>query len=196
MFDTRSTSPDGPLRVPQAPQHDEVRRTPGLTGDIPPTRPPRAVRMTIKPMSRILNPLVRKLAGKKHMAMAAQMHHTGRRTGRSFMTPVGAKRSGVYFLIPLTFGNQSDWCRNVRASGGATIRCEGADYHVIEPEILATRAARAEIRATFNLADRVFLRLMGITQVMRLRVAPPDGRSPTPEKRSSIGERHTTRVAT
>ena len=136
--------------------------------------------MTIKPMSRILNPLVRKLAGKKHMAMAAQMHHTGRRSGRSFMTPVGAKLSGVYFLIPLTFGNRSDWCRNVRAAGGGTIRWKGNDYQVVEPELLDVKAARAEIRSTFNLSDRLFVRLMGITQVMRLRLDPHDARSPHP----------------
>jgi len=180
MSNSHSTSPTLPLRLPHAPHHDEIHRTPGLTGAIPPTRPPRAVRMTIKPMSRLLNPLVRKLAGKKHMAMAAQMHHTGRRSGRSFMTPVGAKLSGVYFLIPLTFGNQSDWCRNVRAAGGATIRSKGHDYQVIEPELLDTKAARTEMRSTFNLSDRVFILLMGITQVMRLRLAPHDGRSPQP----------------
>ena len=177
MSNSHSTSPNLSLRLSQAPRHDSISRTPGLTGDIPPTRPSRAVRMTIKPMSRVLNPLVRKLAGKKHMAMAAQMHHTGRRSGRSFMTPVGAKLSGEYFLIPLTFGNRSDWCRNVRAAGGAVIRWRGADYQVIEPEIVATKAARAEIRSAFKLSDRAFFRLMGITQVMRLRVAPHDGRS-------------------
>jgi deazaflavin-dependent oxidoreductase (nitroreductase family) len=177
MSNSHSTSPNSPVRLSQAPQPDDISRTPGMTGAIPPTRPPRAVRMTIKPMSRVLNPFVRKLAGKKHTAMAAQMHHTGRRSGRSFMTPVGAKLFGVYFLIPLTFGNQSDWCRNVRAAGGATIRYKGADYQVIEPELLETKAARTEIRSTFNLSDRVFIRLMGITQVMRLRLAAHDGRA-------------------
>jgi deazaflavin-dependent oxidoreductase (nitroreductase family) len=175
MSNSHSTSPSSPLRLSHAPQHDAISRIPGLTGDIPPTRPSRAVRMTIRPMSRILNPVVRKLAGKKHMAMAAQMHHTGRRSGRSFMTPVGAKLSGGFFLIPLTFGNQSDWCRNVRAAGGGKIRCNGDDYHVIEPELLDTKAARAEIRSTFNRSDRVFMRFMGITQVMRLRLDPNDG---------------------
>jgi deazaflavin-dependent oxidoreductase (nitroreductase family) len=167
--------PNSPVRLSQALQHDEIHRTPGLTGDIPPIRASRAVRLTIKPMSRVLNPVVRKLAGKKHMAMAAQMHHTGRRSGRSFMTPVGAKLSGVYFLIPLTFGNRSDWCRNVRAAGGAMIRWKGNDYQVIEPELLDVKAARAEIRSAFNHSDRAFVRLMGITQVMRLRLSPHDG---------------------
>lgn len=180
MPNTRSTSPNSPLRLSQAPRRDGLGRAPGLAGDIPAIGPTRTVRMTIKPMSRVLNPLVRKLAGKKHMAMAAQMHHRGRRSGRSFMTPVGAKLSGGYFLIPLTFGNRSDWCRNVRAAGGATIRCRGVDYHVIEPEILDAKAARAEIRFTFNLSDRLFVRLMGITQVMRLRVAPNNGSTPLP----------------
>ena len=62
-----------------------------------------------------------------------------------------------------------------RAAGGATIRSKGKDYQVIEPELLDTKAARTEIRATFNLSDRVFIRMMGITQVMRLRLDPRDG---------------------
>jgi hypothetical protein len=180
MSDPRATEQNSQLRLSHAPKHGEVRRTPGVTGDVPPIRPSRAVRMTIKPMSRILNPLVRKVAGRKHVAMAAKMYHTGRSSGRSFMTPVGAKLSGVYFLIPLTFGNRSDWCRNVRAAGGATIRWRGSDYQVVEPELLDLKNARAEIRSTFNLSDRAFIRLMGITQVMRLRLAPHDGRSPHP----------------
>ena len=53
------------------------------------------------------------------------------------------------------------------------IRWKGTDYRVIEPELIDTKAARAEIRTAFNLSDRAFLRLMGITQVMRLRIAPP-----------------------
>ena len=169
MSDSHPTSR---LRLLQASRDDEISRTPGLSGDIPPTRPSRAVRMTIKPMSRVLNPLVRRIAGRKHVAMLAQVHHTGRRSGRSFATPVGARLSGVYFLIPLTFGSGSDWCRNVRAAGGATIRWKGDDLHVVEPELLDTKAARTEIRSAFKRSDRAFIRLMGITQVMRLRLAP------------------------
>jgi deazaflavin-dependent oxidoreductase (nitroreductase family) len=176
MSDPGTTSPTSPSRPSLGRHDDDIRRSPGLTGDIRPTRPSLAVRMTIKPMSRVLNPLVRKVAGKRRMAMAAQMHHTGRRSGRAFMTPVGAKLAGAHFLIPLTFGNMSDWCRNVRAAGGGTIRWKGDDYRVIEPELLDVKASRAEIRSTFNFSDRVFVRMMGITQVMRLRLAPHDGR--------------------
>ena len=72
MSNPQSTSPYSRLRPSHAPQRQEITRTPGLTGDIPPTRPSRAVRMTIKPMSRVLNPLVRKLAGKTLGLFGAQ----------------------------------------------------------------------------------------------------------------------------
>jgi hypothetical protein len=36
---------------------------------------------------------------------------------------------GDVILIALTFGNQSDWSRNVRAAGGCTIWINGPDYH-------------------------------------------------------------------
>jgi hypothetical protein len=175
MHDARSTSPNSILQLSKPPP-TELRRAAALAGEVKPTRPSIMVRLTIKPMSRVLNPLVRKVAGKKYMAMAAQVHHLGRRSGRAYMTPVGAKLSGVYFLIPLTFGNQSDWCRNIQAARGGRIRCMGIDYEVVEPELLDAGAAKAEIRSTFSWSDRVFIRLMGIKQFLRLRVALPDHR--------------------
>ena len=71
-------------------------------------------------MTRVLNPLIVRLA-LLHFHMAAQLTHTGRRSGRTYVTPVGARRAGDLVLIPLTFGNQSDWSRNVLAAGGLLV---------------------------------------------------------------------------
>ena len=90
------------------------------------------------------------------------------------MTPVGAKRSGAHFLIPLTFGNRSDWSRNIRAAGTGTIRWKGVDYKVAAPELLDAKAAKTEIRAAFKLSDRAFCRIMGIKQFLRLSIATPN----------------------
>ena len=56
----------------------------------------------------MLNPLILKLAGRRHFRMAAQIRHVGRRSGRAYTTPVSGRRSGDIVLLALTFGNQSD----------------------------------------------------------------------------------------
>jgi deazaflavin-dependent oxidoreductase (nitroreductase family) len=76
----------------------------------------------------VLNPLIVRLAGRRHFRMAARLTHTGRRSGRTYLTPVGARRAGDMVLIPLTFGNQSDWSRNVLAAGHCSLRLAGARY--------------------------------------------------------------------
>ena len=112
----------------------------------PVVRPSWFVRIVIGPTTKVLNPAMLKLAGRRHVPMAAQVRHVGRKSGRQYVTPVGAGRVGGTFVIPLTFGNQSDWSRNVRAAGGGTIRLDGVDYPVSRPE-LADRAQAVSFKA-------------------------------------------------
>jgi hypothetical protein len=73
-------------------------------------------------------------AGRRHFRMAAQIWHVGRRSGRLYMTPAGARMAEGVVAIPLTFGNESDWSRNVRAASGCFIRLDGQDYRATRPE--------------------------------------------------------------
>jgi deazaflavin-dependent oxidoreductase (nitroreductase family) len=102
--------------------------------------------------------------------MAVQIRHVGRRSGRTYTTPVSARRSGDMVVIALTFGNQSDWSRNVRSAGGGTIRIEGEDYDVTQPQIMSRQEARPLVEAAFSPMDRAGFRMLGIKQVMILRV--------------------------
>src|SRR5258706_2343312 len=122
-------------------------------------------------MPKMLNPLIVKLAGRRHFHMAAQIRHTGRRSGRTYTTPVSARRSGDTVVIALTFGNQSDWSRNVRSAGGATIRIDGEDFDVTRPQLISRQEARPLVRAAFSPMDRAGFRMLGIKQVMTLQVA-------------------------
>jgi len=125
------------------------------------------------PMTRPLNPLIVKAAGRRHFGMAAQIRHTGRRSGRSYTTPASARISGDVAVIPLTFGSQSDWSRNVRAAGGCSIRLNGRDYDLTQPELLSVADVQPLIRSIFSPTQRAAFRMLGIRQVMRLRVAGP-----------------------
>jgi deazaflavin-dependent oxidoreductase (nitroreductase family) len=137
-----------------------------------PTGPALVVRLLVRPMTKILNPLMVRLAGRRHFPMAAQIHHVGRRSGRLYVTPAGAHLHGGVIVIPLTFGSRSDWARNVRAAGGCLIRLNGRDYRAVEPEVLGRDEAGDLIRSMFSPPVRVSMRMLGIRQFMRLQAEP------------------------
>jgi deazaflavin-dependent oxidoreductase (nitroreductase family) len=150
-----------------------MRAGPQGTADAGLVPPSRFVRIVMGPMTRPLNPLIVKAAGRRHFGMAAQIRHTGRRSGRSYTTPASARISGDVAVIPLTFGSQSDWSRNVRAAGGCSIRLNGRDYDLTQPELLSVADVQPLIRSMFSPTQRAAFRMLGIRQVMRLRVAGP-----------------------
>jgi hypothetical protein len=71
-------------------------------------RPSRFVRIVMKPMTKMFNPLIRRMAGRRHLNMAAKIYHRGRRSGRPYVTPATARLSGDHFWVSLTFGPSSD----------------------------------------------------------------------------------------
>lgn len=140
-------------------------------GPIKPVRPSPFVKIVMGPMTKMLNPLIMKRAGRPRFRMAARLTHTGRRSGQTYVTPVGARRAGDSVLIPLTFGNQSDWSRNVLAAGGCSLRLEGIDYHATAPALLSREEAGADIRVAFGRLERASLRMLGIQQFLRMSVS-------------------------
>jgi deazaflavin-dependent oxidoreductase (nitroreductase family) len=131
-------------------------------------RPSRFVRVVIGPMTKVLNPVMMRLAGRRHAMIAAQVRHVGRKSGRQYVTPVGAGRVGGTMVIPLTFGNQSDWSRNVRVAGGGTVRLGGVDYPVSSPELADWAQAAPFVRTAFNPVMRAGFRMLGIRQFLLL----------------------------
>lgn len=142
-----------------------------------PVPPSPLVRIVMRPMTRVLNPLMRKLAGRRHVRMAAELRHVGRTSGRAYVTSVGAQVSGDVAVIPLTFGNQSDWSKNVRAAGGCSIRVSGQDYEATEPQFVDRADAGPLLRPVFGPVMRAGFRLLGIKQYLRLRVVPAGSKS-------------------
>jgi deazaflavin-dependent oxidoreductase (nitroreductase family) len=122
-------------------------------------------------MTRAFNPMLRRVAGRRRLKMAAQIHHRGRSSGRPYVTPASARISDGAFWIPLTFGTGSDWCRNVRAAGGCTIRWRGADYQATRPVVVDRAPALAAARGAFGPHERLMLRVMAIRQFLRLDIA-------------------------
>jgi deazaflavin-dependent oxidoreductase (nitroreductase family) len=129
---------------------------------------PRARRL-IRSVARVVNPLVLRVAGRRHMPVLGILHHRGRKTGRQYATPLGIRPAPAGgFVMPLTFGEAAGWYRNVRAAGSAVITWRGADHPVADPVIVGEAVALP----AFPRYERLSLRLIGIRQFAWLRSAP------------------------
>jgi deazaflavin-dependent oxidoreductase (nitroreductase family) len=87
----------------------------------------------------IFNGLTLRFAGRHVFAV---VHHVGRRTGRAYTTPVVAWPLPDGFLMPLPYGADTDWCRNVLATGQGTIDWHGRTYPVTGPEVVGAATAQ------------------------------------------------------
>jgi deazaflavin-dependent oxidoreductase (nitroreductase family) len=107
------------------------------------------------------NPTAMKyLRAGKRWSPYALVHHTGRRSGRAYTTPVITTRVPGGFLIPLAYGDTVDWYRNLSAAGGGRLEWQGTTHPIGAPAI---RHASAAVGA-FPLVWQIPLRLYGIAQ--------------------------------
>jgi deazaflavin-dependent oxidoreductase (nitroreductase family) len=131
---------------------------------------PRFVDVVLRRVTRVLNPLIMRVAGGWFFPMFAVVHHRGHRSGRRYSTPVTAIPRGGWFWFGLTFGTESGWARNVLANGECEVRYRGADYQLIDPSVLDYAAVRLEL----PLVMRFAVPLTGVHKVLRLRIAHKD----------------------
>jgi len=142
-----------------------------------PVKPSPVVRLLLGPSSRLLNPLVGLLAGRRFVPMIARVDHVGRRSGKRYTTPTGAHVTGDTIVIPLSFGNVSDWARNVRAGGECVVRLGGRSYHATQPRFVDAADAKPLVKQSFNAVNRFAFTVFGIRQYLFLRVTNQQGES-------------------
>lgn len=85
------------------------------------------------------NPLMMSFAG--YVPPLAIVHHVGRKTGRAYRTPTIAFPTGKGFVIPMTYGRDVDWARNLVAAGGGAIERMGERHLLKHPHVVGTKAA-------------------------------------------------------
>ena len=113
--------------------------------------------------NRVIGPLARYLPG------FALVSHVGRRSGRTYRTPVSLFGRGDGHVIALVYGADSQWVRNVLAAGGADIETRGRRLHLVGPEVV-----RDPARSLVPKAVRVPLRLANVDEFMLLKRADAD----------------------
>jgi hypothetical protein len=84
---------------------------------------------------RRLNPLTLTIAGNRFRIYGC-VKHVGRRSGQHYKTPVVTRPLGDGFIIPLPYGADVDWCRNVMAAGTCSLLWNGREYILEHPEII------------------------------------------------------------
>src|SRR6266508_1615241 len=94
------------------------------------------------------------------------VRHVGRRSGRTYETPVNLFRSGKNYVVALTYGTDSEWVKNVIAAGGCEVRTRGNTVRMSGPRVFSDPTRRVVPAAV-----RLPLRLLEVTDFMSLRSA-------------------------
>jgi deazaflavin-dependent oxidoreductase (nitroreductase family) len=120
----------------------------------------------VRSAARVINPLVLSLAGTRLLPLYGVIEHHGRRSGKVYRTPVVVRPTGDGFIVPMPWGERTDWYRNVRAAGECVIRWKSREYSVMQPEVIDDPAA---VGASFGAFERAVIARFGIDHYLRLR---------------------------
>ena len=71
------------------------------------------------------------------------LKHSGRSSGKEYVTPLTAYPLGDGFVIALLYGDATtvSWCRNVMAAGKCIIKTHGQEHVLGRPEIISAAQA-------------------------------------------------------
>jgi deazaflavin-dependent oxidoreductase (nitroreductase family) len=100
--------------------------------------------------------------------------HRGRRSGRSYQTPVNVFSAGDGYVVALTYGPDSDWVKNVLAAGGCELRTRGQIIQLGSPRLF-----HDESRSSIRPVERQVLRILNVADFLSLTPAPASTKEPS-----------------
>lgn len=110
----------------------------------------------------VTNPLARLVAG--WMPGFCTLRHVGRRSGETYSVPLNVFRDGTGFVFALTYGSDTDWIKNVRASGSCVITRHSREIPLHRPDFLTEE----EGMALMPLPVKVMLKMFDVTEFLRM----------------------------
>lgn len=109
--------------------------------------------------NRVAAPFAERLPG------FAVLHHTGRKTGTSYATPLNAWREGEKIVVALTYGEDVDWLKNARASEESVFMMRGEEVTVGRPGVVWDHPDTEVVPGTVRM-------VLGVIDVNRFAVFP------------------------
>ena len=109
-----------------------------------------------------LNRLVRRFAGRRLYAL---LRHRGRTSGKTYETPVMAWLTPGGMLVPLSWGTESDWYRNLIAANGCEVQVGGKWHRCAAPALIPPEGGLSYLPAL----TRAVARLFRVRQFVMLR---------------------------
>lgn len=119
----------------------------------------------IRRLARPLGPIALPLAGTRWLPLWAILRHTGRTSGKAYSTPVAALRTPDGFIVPLPFGDATQWAKNLFAAGGGSIRVAGREHQIGDPQVVEGAVAAAHLPPLV----RFISRRLGLRQFVLVR---------------------------
>jgi deazaflavin-dependent oxidoreductase (nitroreductase family) len=116
-----------------------------------------------------VNAFVLRFAGSRYLRLYGVVQHRGRRSGRSYATPVFVRPTADGLVMPLGLGEEAEWFQNLRAAGGGVVRWNGREHPVADPVVVDRAAAPRYFRRLAWLP----VMLGGFRRFVRVRHAAP-----------------------
>lgn len=101
----------------------------------------------------VTNPIQRRWAGV--LPGYGIIEHVGRKSGRTYRTPLNVFRAGPGFAIWIGYGVQSDWVRNLQAAGGGQLVHRRVRYTLSAPRILTGDEGRAKLPLPYRIISKL-----------------------------------------
>jgi deazaflavin-dependent oxidoreductase (nitroreductase family) len=98
------------------------------------TAPSTRIRFLRPFTSKVFNRLSIHFAG--WLPSFAILTHVGRRSARTYRTPINVFHRGDNWVFALTYGSDVQWLKNIMAAGDCWMRTRGRDIHLVEPELI------------------------------------------------------------
>jgi deazaflavin-dependent oxidoreductase (nitroreductase family) len=127
-----------------------------------PTPPPTRIRF-IKPFTtRVFNRFTRLFVHR--LPGFAIISHRGRRSGKTYRTPMNVFRDRDSYVFALTYGSGVHWVQNVLASGEADLQVGSKTIHLTSPELFVDPSRQLMPRPV-----RILLGFLRVTEFLRMQ---------------------------
>lgn len=97
----------------------------------------------------VTNPIQRIWAG--YVPSMGILEHVGRRSGKTYRTPLNVFNTHDGVAILLSYGPDRDWLKNLTAAGQGRLKRHGTTFTVSDPRIVTKAEAAAQVAGVARL---------------------------------------------